>query len=62
MFDALQSKGLIVPDDIKNSPSNLSKTRHFDQIAYHTYKDTTISFVTGDVIDFVGAFYKNERN
>ena len=60
LFDALQSKGLIVEDDIKNSPSNLSKTRHFDQIAYHQYDDSTISFVKGGVIDFVGAVYQND--
>lgn len=60
LFDALQSKGLIVEDDIKNSPSNLSKTRHFDQIAYHKYDDSTISFVKGGVIDFVGAVYRND--
>jgi len=61
LFDALQSKGLIVEDDIKNSPSNLSKDRHFDQIAYHRYSDTTISFVKGGVIDFVGAVYQNDK-
>lgn len=60
LFDALQSKGLIVEDDIKNSPSNLSKTKHFDQIAYHKYDDSTISFVKGGVIDFVGAVYRND--
>jgi len=61
LFDALQSKGLIIPDDIQNSPSNLSKDRHFDQIAYHKYDDTTISFVKGGVIDFVGAVYQNDK-
>lgn len=61
LFDALQSKGLIVEDDIKNSPSNLSKNRHFDQIAYHKYDDTTISFVKGGIIDFVGAVYQNDK-
>lgn len=61
LFDALQSKGLIVEDDIKNSPSNLSQTRHFDQIAYHKYDDSTISFVRGGVIDFVGAVYQNDK-
>lgn len=61
LFSALQSKGLIIPDDIKNSPSNLSKTRHFDQIAYHQYDDSTISFVKGGVIDFVGAVYRNDK-
>lgn len=60
LFDALQSKGLIVEEDIKNSPSNLSKTRHFDQIAYHKYDDSTISFVKGGVIDFVGAVYRDD--
>ncbi len=61
LFEALQSKGLIVEHDIKDSPSNLSKTRHFDQIAYHRYDDSTISFVKGGVIDFVGAVYRNDK-
>lgn len=61
LFSALQSKGLIIPDDIKNSPSNLSKTSHFDQIAFHQYKDSTIKFVKGGVIDFVGAVYRKDK-
>ena len=61
MFDSLQSGGLIVEDDIKNSPSNLSKNRHFDQIAYHKYDDSTITFVKGGIIDFVGAVYRNDK-
>lgn len=58
LFDALESKGLIVEDKIKESPSNLAKNRHFDQIAYHQYDDSTIKFVDGGVIDFVGAVYR----
>lgn len=61
LFDALQSKGLIIPEDIQNSPSNLSKTSHFDQIAFYKYDDTTISFVKGGTIDFVGAVYRNDK-
>ncbi len=57
LFAALQSNGLIVEKDIQNSPSNLTKTKHFDQIGYHKYKDSTIKFVKGGVIDFVGAVY-----
>ncbi|MCJ8306060.1 MAG: endonuclease/exonuclease/phosphatase family protein [Nitrosopumilus sp.] len=61
LFELLQSKGLIIPDEIKNSPSNLSQTRHFDQIAYHQYDDSTISFVDGGIIDFVGTVYRGDK-
>ena len=61
LFKQLRSGGLIVPEDIRNSPSNLSKTKHFDQIGYHQYKDSTISFVKGGTIDFVGAVYRNDK-
>jgi exonuclease III len=60
LFQALQSKGLIIPQDIQNSPSNLSKNKHFDQIGYHQYKDSTIDFVKGGIIDFMGAVYIND--
>jgi exonuclease III len=61
LFDALQSKGLIIPEDIQNSPSNLSRNKHFDQIGYHHYKDSTISFLKGGVIDFIGAVYNDDK-
>ena len=57
LFDALLSGGIIVPDDIRNSPSNLTKDKHFDQIGFHQYKDSTIKFEKGGVIDFMGAVY-----
>lgn len=57
LFDALLSEGIIVHEDIRNSPSNLEKNKHFDQIAFQQYKDSTISFVKGGVIDFMGAVY-----
>lgn len=60
LFSALQSKGLIIPPEIRSSPSNLTKTKHFDQIGFHKYKDSTISFRTGGVIDFVGAVYAGD--
>ncbi|QLH11240.1 hypothetical protein DSQ20_07045 [Nitrosarchaeum sp. AC2] len=60
LFDALQSQGLIIEQDIQDSPSNLSKTKHFDQIGYHKYPDSTIKFVKGGVIDFMGAVYIND--
>ncbi len=60
LFGALLSGGLIVPEDIQNSPSNLTKTKHFDQIGYHKYKDSTIKFKKGGVIDFVGVVYIND--
>ena len=61
LFDALQSQGLIIEEDIRNSPSNLDKTKHFDQIGYHKYKDSTIKFLKGGVIDFIGAVYVGDK-
>jgi len=61
LFKQLQSGGHIIPEDIQNSPSNLTKTKHFDQIGYHQYKDSTINFVKGVTIDFVGAVYRNDK-
>lgn len=60
LFDALLSGGLIVPDDIRNSPTNLNQDKHYDQIAFMKYKDSTVSFVKGGVIDFNGAVYIND--
>lgn len=60
LFGALESGGLIIPNDIRNSPSNLDRSKHYDQIGYHQYKDSTIKFKKGGVIDFVGAVYTND--
>lgn len=60
LFDALLSGKLIVPLEIRNSPSNLTRTKHFDQIGFHKYKDSTLKFMTGGIIDFVGAVYIND--
>jgi exonuclease III len=57
LFAALRSGGLIIDEIIQNSPSNLSRTKHFDQIGYHRYKDSTIEFQTGGTIDFTDAVY-----
>ena len=61
LFGALESRGLAIPDDIKRSPSNLAKNKHFDQIGYHRYNDSTITFKKGGAIDFVGAVYKDDN-
>ncbi len=61
LFKALQSKGLIIPTDIQESPSNLSKNKHYDQIGYHKYSDSTIEFVKGGVIDFIGSVYISDK-
>ena len=37
--------------------TNLDRTKHYDQIGYHQYDDSTIEFVRGNVIDFVGAVF-----
>lgn len=60
LFDALLSGKLIVPPEIRNNPSNLARTKHFDQIGFHKYKDSTLKFMTGGIIDFVGAVYIND--
>ena len=57
LFDALTSKGLIVPPQIRELGTNLDRTMHYDQIGYHKYDDSTIKFVRGNVIDFVGAVF-----
>lgn len=57
LFGALISEGLIIPEQIQNSPSNLDRTNHLDQIGYQHYPDSTIEFKKGGVIDFVGAVY-----
>ena len=61
LFEDLRSGGIIVPDDIRNSPSNLTKTKHFDQIGYHKYSDSTIAFKKGGIIDFMGAVYRGDK-
>ncbi|MCH7648303.1 MAG: endonuclease/exonuclease/phosphatase family protein [Thaumarchaeota archaeon] len=61
LFDALISGKLIVPPEIRNSPSNLTRTKHFDQIGFHKYKDSTLKFITGGTINFVSAVYKNDE-
>ena len=57
LFDALTSKGLIIPPEIRTLGTNLDRTKHYDQIGYHQYDDSTIEFVRGNVIDFVGAVF-----
>jgi len=57
LFDALTSKELKIPDIIRKSASNLDQTKHYDQIGYHEYDDSTISFRDGGVINFVGAVF-----
>jgi exonuclease III len=57
LFKALRSGGLIIDEIIQNSPSNLARTKHFDQIGYCKYDDSTIEFETGGTIDFTDAVY-----
>jgi exonuclease III len=61
LFSALQSQKLIIEKDIQNSPSNLEQTRHYDQIGYHHYRDSTITFQKGGIINFVGAVYVGDE-
>ena len=60
LFSALKSGGLIIPGDIQNSPSNLTKTKHFDQIGFHKYSDSTLEFIKGGTINFVGAVFVDD--
>jgi len=57
-YKALRSGGLCVPKEIQGLGTNLSKTMHYDQIAYHRYRDSTLIY-TGRVnrIDFVGVAF-----
>ncbi len=36
---ALENNGFVVPDDIKQHPSDLGRTKHYDQIAFHLKLD-----------------------
>ena len=41
-MSALQSKGFFIPDAIKEHPSNLGKTKHYDQIAFNVKLEPTM--------------------
>jgi len=58
LFDALTSKELIIPDAIRESPTNRDQTKHYDQIGYHNYPDSTIKFEKGAAINWVGAVFQ----
>lgn len=63
LFDALTKNNLIIPEDIRKSPTNLTKDKHYDQIGYQHYEEnkkknitaSTIEFKKGGAIDFVDA-------
>ncbi|MEE8133054.1 MAG: hypothetical protein V3T40_05725 [Nitrososphaerales archaeon] len=57
-YKALRSGGLCVPKEIQGLGTNLSKTMHYDQIAYHRYRDSTLIYTgRANRIDFVGAAF-----
>ena len=58
LFAALTSKELIIPDAIRKSPTNRDQTKHYDQIGYHNYPDSTIKFENGAAINWVGAVFR----
>lgn len=60
LFGALISQGLVIPEDMQNSPTSLDKTKHYDQIGYQHYPDSTIEFKQGGIIDFIGAVYVDD--
>lgn len=60
LFGALVSRGLVIPEEIQQSPTSLDRTKHYDQIGYQHYPDSTIQFRRGGVIDFVGAVYQGD--
>lgn len=63
LFSALTKHNLIVPEKIRETPTNLTKDKHFDQIGYQRYEEnkkknitaSTIKFTTGGAVDFVDA-------
>lgn len=57
-FNALESGGLIVENAIKKLKSNYLKNKHYDQIAYYHYADSTIEFSKAGVVDFTNVVFK----
>ena len=63
LFSVLTKHNLIVPEKIRETPTNLAKDKHFDQIGYQRYEEnkkknitaSTIEFTTGGAVDFVDA-------
>ncbi|MDR3246230.1 MAG: endonuclease/exonuclease/phosphatase family protein [Prevotellaceae bacterium] len=45
---ALENKGFTVPDDIKNHPSDLGGTKHYDQIAFNLNQDVRMTLFSKD--------------
>ena len=61
LFDALTRHNFRIPQIIRDTPTNLAKDMHYDQIGYQYYEEdkeknitaSTIEFSTGSAIDFV---------
>jgi len=52
-FQALKSGGLHVPKEIQSLPTNLKGDKHYDQIAFVKYKDSTAVFSgKAGIVDF----------
>lgn len=57
-YKALKSGGLIIPEEVQATATNLTRDKHFDQIAYHKYKDSTIVFSKAGTVDFTKSVFK----
>ena len=62
---ALESKNFFVPDAIKEHPSNISKSKHYDQIAFNIKLEPSMNLFDkknqkAGAFDFTESVYKAE--
>ena len=62
LFKALTDKGLIIPKQIQDSPSNLKQDMYYDQIGFHKYSDSTIEFRNGGSVNWIGKLFSEIGN
>ena len=63
-MSALQSKKFFIPDDIKKHPTNLGKSKHYDQIAFNIKLEPTMEIFDkknqkAGAFDFTESVYKD---
>ena len=64
-MSALESKKFFIPDAIKEHPSNIAKTKHYDQIAFNIKLEPTMEIFDkknqkAGAFDFTESVYKEE--
>ena len=64
-MSALESEKFFIPDAIKEHPSNLAKTKHYDQIAFNIKLEPTMEIFDkknqkAGALDFTESVYKEE--